>query len=221
MSTTPPGLQRFDDTPADARHAGLRIIRRYHDATVGLFERRSDAKFFIDPASGHIVMPVEPGFAKSGTDGVELILYCPAESDCVVQIAAQPTEIARPESEECVDRWLGAHGPTARSTWIRARIEGAKTDDRVFDADELNIPNPLGRAEYGLIRSANAEPARLAQACKAHAAVVVAEPRCVGVDPLGVDVKARFGIVRLEFPPGLWADTPDAAARELSRLLGR
>ena len=49
---------------------------------------------------------------------------------------------------------------------------------------------------------------------------IVPDALCVGVDPFGIDVKARFGIVRLEFPPGIVAATPEACAREIDRLLG-
>lgn len=215
----------FDDSPADTRHLGLRVLRREHEGVLLHFERRAEVKFVVEssgPRAGGLVMPVEPGFAKAGQgESIDMVLFCPSESDWSLQLSLQVTEIDRPEAEECVDRWVGYHGPTSQTTWIRAAIDGGKTETMVFGPEQLMAPNALGRGEYALIKKANADRDRLAAACKAHAAMIVADPQCVGVDPFGLDVKARFGIIRLEFAPGLCAETPEAAARELERLLGR
>jgi len=223
MTSTP--AHEFDDSPADARHLGLRVLRREHEGVLIYFERRADVKFIVESgggSAGGLVMPVEPGFAKAGQgQSVEMVLFCPSESDWSLQISLQVTEIDRPESEECVDRWIGYHGPTTQTTWIRCAIDGGKTETAVFGPEEIVAPNALGRAEYPLIKKANADRNRLAAACKAHAAIIVADPQCVGVDPLGLDIKARFGIIRLEFALGLYADTPDLASREIERMLGR
>ena len=43
---------------------------------------------------------------------------------------------------------------------------------------------------------------------------------CVGADPFGLDIRARFGIVRLEFPDGIVAWNAEKCEREIARLLG-
>jgi hypothetical protein len=207
---------RTPDPVADDRHAAVRALRRHHSGTLALHERISQVKIILDAATGRIVMPVEPTFAASGTD---MLLWLPAESDWDAQASITARPIARPESSEAVDRWGAYHGATTLTAWVECDIEGLKTETGVFGT-EAQQPNPLGRAEYPLIKRGNASRDKLIAACKKHAATAVPDALCVGVDPFGIDVKARFGIVRLEFPPGIAATTPESCAREIDRLLG-
>lgn len=208
----------LDDILADDRSAGIRALRRHHRATLQHHERVSEVKFVLEAATGQVVMPVEPGFASD--DVSSLLLWLPAESDWDMQAVVNPRQIARPEASEAVDRWKAYHGSTSLSIWIRGEIEGVKTRTAVFLIEDVQVPNPLGRDEYGLIRRANADLAALATACKQHAATLVTDPLCVGADPYGIDVRARFGIVRLEFPAGIEAATPTRCQEEIDRLLG-
>jgi hypothetical protein len=220
MSTTSPREHAGDPDPSEVAHAGLRLLRRHHEGTLGYFERRSSVKFILEPSTGKIIMPIEPGFAKAGAgESVQMVLMAPSEQDFDIQVSLMPIIIERPESEEGVDRWAGYHGKVSETNWVRSSIEGGKADIGVFDPEQLETPNPLGRDEYALIRQVNADRERLARACKAHAGTLVADPLCVGVDPLGFDVRARFGIVRVEFPVGIYASTKDAAAAQIDRIL--
>lgn len=202
------------------------MLRRYHEGVLTYLERKADVRFVIESATGALVMPVEPGFAKASEDatgnggGGGFVVFMPTESDWVMHVAIEPRLIERPEAEESCDRWRGYHGQPTRTHWIRCDISGGKTEASVFDGECVQTPNALGRAEYALIRHANADRALLSAACKKHGAMIVADPQCVGVDPFGMDVKARFGIVRLEFPPGIEAATLEAAQREIDRLFG-
>lgn len=187
---------------------------------MGYFERRTSVKFVFDASTGKLVMPVETGFAHAGSgEAVEMVLFAPAEQDWDIHVSLAPSVIPRPESEECVDRWGAYHGSTSNTAWVRCSVTAGKSESGVFDQEHLEVPNPLGRAEYALIRRANTDPRALSAACKSFAGTLVADPLCVGVDPLGVDVRARFGIVRIEFPVGIHASTPDAAQAQIDRLL--
>jgi hypothetical protein len=203
---------------ADDRSAGIRALRRHHRATLQHHERVAEVKFVLEAATRQIVMPVEPGFASDDVNS--LLLWLPAESDWDMQAVVNPQPIDRPEGSEAVDRWKAYHGTTSLTVWVRGEIEGVKTAADVFLIEDVQVPNPLGREEYGLIRRANADRTALAAACKLHAATLVTDPLCVGADPYGIDVRARFGIVRLEFPPGIQATTPARCQEEVDRLLG-
>jgi hypothetical protein len=78
-----------------------------------------------------------------------------------------------------------------------------------MDEAALTVPNALGAAEFRLMRMANTDRDRLARAARAIAAIDLDDAQCIGVDPDGIDVRAPFGIVRLEFPYAA-ADTPTA-----------
>ncbi len=207
-----------DDPTADDRHAAVRALRRHHHGTLQLHERVSEVKLVLEADSGQIVMPIEPALAKHGE--ADMLLWLPAESDWDMQAVVIVRAIERPEASEAVDRWKAYHGTSSFNTWVRCEIDGAKTSTAVFLPEDVQLPNPLGRGEYPLIRQANAHPDALAVACKRHAATPIADPLCVGADPFGIDVRARFGIIRLEFPPGIEAITPEACKREIDRLLG-
>jgi hypothetical protein len=201
-------------TPED-RFGPIRALRRHHQGTLQFHERVAQIKLVLEGASGQYVLPVEPPFA---INGAEMLLWLPAESDWDIQASLIIRPIDRPESVEAVDRWRAYHGDTSLSTWIRAEIDGMKSEFGVF-GHEVQQPNPLGRAEYPLIRRASADRARLIAACKTHAATLVPDAQCVGVDPFGIDVKARFGIVRLDFPLGINAATPEACEKHIDWLL--
>ena len=116
-----------------------------------------------------------------------------------------PVRIDRPEASEAVDRWSVYHGtPPTSAVWTTSRVLGLKStsdaQDSVVDEGALTVGNLLGVAEFALIRRANADRARLITASCAIAAIEVPDALCIGVDPDGIDVRAPFGIVRLEFP---------------------
>jgi hypothetical protein len=81
----------------------------------------------------------------------------------------------------------------------------------VFDGEAVAIPNPFGAEEPGLCRELNQRHDAIKQIAKAKLSVDIAEPTGVGVDPWGVDVRARFGVVRVPFTqrlgePGMVAE---------------
>lgn len=205
--------------PTEVRTAGLRAVRRYHEGSLAFHERRAEVRFVVEAGTGRLVMPVEPTLARG--DGEEMTLWMPAESGWDVHAALVTSLIDRPEACEAVDRWAAYHGRTSLTAWARCRVEGLKSRDHVWDGESVEAPNPLGRAEYALIRRVNADLPGLVLACKRHAAAALADPLCVGVDPFGIDVRARFGIIRLEFPPGIEARTPSQAETQVDHLLGR
>lgn len=196
----PSTLNYRDDT-----RDGHRLLRRHHEATLQYHERRAEVRFVIDGAVGDLVLPTDPGFAGE-VGGRDVVLHLPDESQIDLQLAATAQLIGRPEAEEAVDRWHAYHAasgmlPTAR-VWLRCRIDGGKaprTPGEVYSAESLMRPNPIRTGEPRLIKQINADRAALARLCKLRAQIEVADPLCVGLDPFGLDIRARFGIVRVEF----------------------
>jgi len=73
-------------------------------------------------------------------------------------------------------------------------------------------PDQARAAILGICRKVNAEMRELLKkACLRVAEVEIEDPRLVGVDPLGFDVRGRFDIVRLDADPEI-ADESDAYA---------
>jgi hypothetical protein len=208
-------------TPYEPTPDGLRLLRRYHEATLQFEERRAEVRFIIDGATGRIVLPAESGMGAAG----ELVLHMPDEITRDLQLSAIPTIIERPESEEAVDRWQAYHGGAARATgggrvWLRCEIQGAKRPHAigdVYDPETIMRPNALRKDEFRLVRIVNTQAERLAKVCKLRTGLEVADPLCVGIDPYGLDVRARFGILRVEFD--LEAGSAEQAAALIAAML--
>ena len=209
--------------PDDAEDA-VRTLRRYHEGVLALAERRAETRFIIDGAPRHpeLILPVEPAFAAAD----DLLLTVPDEPSWVWQATLTPSPIARPEIEEAVDRWSAYHGRCPpRTVWVRASLDGLKLqgllgEHPVWRGVDLSTHNLVRDVEPRFIRRLNADRALLTRACKNHGPVDVPEPLAVGVDPLGIDVRARFGIVRLEFPDHVIAHTPEQLDRAVEFILG-
>jgi hypothetical protein len=188
----------------------LRLLRRFREATLAFGDRTDDIRFVIDRTDGRLVMPIESAAAKH----TEFTLHLPSQSDCEASAIIDSARIERPEGSEAVDRWSVYHGtPPTSATWTTSRILGLKSMDdaanSVMDESILTVPNLLGTAEFRLIRLANADRPLLTRAARAIAGIDLDDASCIGVDPDGIDVRAPFGIVRLEFPYAA-ADIPTA-----------
>jgi hypothetical protein len=146
----------------------------------------------------------------------EAVLFTPEESDQALQLLLLPRP-TDPDTDEACDRWKAYHGTPAYPRWASCGIESARLGDDVVEGEALMVPNPLRAAEPALCKRLNADRARLTRLCHRATGVEIPGPLAVGVDPDGVDVKARFGIVRVLF--GAPAPTGEAAGAAIDALL--
>lgn len=149
-------------------------------------------RYVVDNETGRLItsLPVAALLA------VENVLFVPAETDDALQLMTSPEEI--PEST-ATDRFLAFHGEPEHVRWAACWIDSARHGPWVFDGDAMMRPNPLAAREPALCKAINADGARLAALCLKRAGVAAPSPVCVGVDPLGVHVRARFGVIRIAF----------------------
>ena len=104
-------------------------------------------------------------------------------------------------STHLADRWRIYHGEPEDVRWAIMHIEAGRLDGIFYDGDGLLLPNALGGVEASICRWANDELVDgLRTACLAEREIEIREPRLVGVDPLGFDVRGRFEVVRLDAP---------------------
>ncbi|TVQ63372.1 MAG: hypothetical protein EA378_01940 [Phycisphaerales bacterium] len=207
-----PEPEVFPDGPSPDE--ALRHLRQARVGTLFADEAIFAVAFVADGATGRLVFPVAP----QALDASQHVLHVPEESDDSMQLLLTVHPIDR-ESHEACDRHLAYHGSPRASAWVAASIDSAKWAGLVFDGLALNIPNALREAEPKLVKRANADRDALRGACARRAGVEPAEPLCVGVDPDGLDVRARFGIVRVAFDEP--TETREAAEAAIDRLLGK
>lgn len=186
-------------------------LRRHREGVLLADETAHGVRFVLEGESGRVVFPADGTIMEAE----ELVLFVPRESpadDHELQLLLS----AGRASEGAVDRWRAYHGAPRMNGFGAFTIEGAKFDGAVVE-ETLTMTNPLMRVEGRLCRMINSDRAALAGACARWAGVEVKEPLAVGVDAHGMDVKARFGIVRLEFPGPVSDES--AAERAIAALL--
>lgn len=205
--TVPDPLQ--PDAPADA----ARVVRR-HTRGVALADGVPfDCRFVVDGTSGELVLGAEQGVLDAG----ELVLCLPDESfdaDATLLVHHRPAD-----EDRWTDRHLAYHPDARPPRWARAAVDSVKLrSGAVVAGDRLGLPNPLIGAEPSLCKRLNADRAALRTLCRLLAGVEPEDPVAVGVDRLGIDVRARFGVVRVELPAP--CDDADEAARVVDALIG-
>jgi hypothetical protein len=147
---------------------------------------------------------------------LDVVIFLPAEDDAAMQLQVTLEEIQDSgEHAALCDRWRIYHGEPEDVRWARISIDAAKFDGRMFDGLALMEPNALADAEPRICRKVNAEMrGLLKQACLRVAEVEIEDPRLVGVDPLGFDIRGRFDVVRLDADPEIVDDADALAALE-------
>jgi hypothetical protein len=165
-------------------------------------------KLVVAP-DGALVAPVMVAMLRA----FDVVVFLPEEGDEAMQLQVTLEEIQDAgDFASLCDRWRIYHGEPEDVRWARISIDAAKFDGRMFDGLALMQPNALAEAEPRVCRKVNAEMRELLRkACLAVAEVEIEDPRLVGVDPLGFDVRGRYEIVRLDANPEI-ADESDAYA---------
>lgn len=146
---------------------------------------------------GRIVGPVMVAMMEAA----QTVLFLPQATDDAMQllITLEPFEEEGPAAAVC-DRWRIYHGEPDDLYWAEFAIDAAKFHDAIIDGDALRHPNPFADTEAKFCKDVNQNHLdALREMCKARNGVNVEEPRLVGIDPFGLDIRARFGIVRIEF----------------------
>lgn len=171
-------------------------------------------RFVFDGASGRVVFALDPRLAQAD----ELVLCVPDDSfETAARLLLAPEPMD--EHHEALDTYLAYHAKPATGVTLSAAIESCKLEDgAVVDGSGLTVANPLHGARGRLCRALNADRVALRRAVERFAGVSPGEPLAVGVDPFGVDVRARFGVVRLAFDPP--AESEEEAGARSRTLLG-
>lgn len=164
----------------------------------------------LDPSTGDPVTPVPPAVLAAE----HVVLHLPEESDDALQLLVHPIEL-NPDTDAACDRWRIYHGQPRDPRWARLEIQSGRLGPAVFDADDLRRPNPLRDAEPRLCSLLNADQAALSALCVRETRVTPTDPRAVGVDPDGLDIRARFGIIRIDLDPPADAATIESRLRSL------
>ncbi len=172
-------------------------------------------KFVVDPADGRLCGPVMVAALLAS----QHVLHLPEETDDpgAMRVLLSPEQLG--DDPPIADRWSIYHGEPEDVRWAAVWVDFAKWDGVVVDGDALMATHPFASEEAALVRGLNADTDRLRALCVSVGGMRdVESPLAVGVDSLGVDVRARFDVVRLPFPEE--AGDGEAARRLIAGLGG-
>ncbi|MEO1008807.1 MAG: hypothetical protein AAFX79_09575 [Planctomycetota bacterium] len=162
-------------------------------------------RLVVAEAGDAVVLPLHADLADAGGWSYA----APQEMDPAIELALVPeesTDAGEPiDAREIeADRWLAYHGETPpRCRLVALAIDFARFRSNgtthVAEGAGVLTANPLGAALPALCAQLNFDPDRLRAACDRLAGVAPERPVAVGVDELGVHVRAAFDVLRLAF----------------------
>ena len=177
--------------------------------TQGLFrfdDHVQNLKYVIAP-NGQLIAPVMVAALQTS----DTALYIPDDESPALQLllGLEPFE-DRGEAGALADRWRIHHGEEEDINWVMMEIDMARFSGLVIDGEALVRTNLFAEVEAQLCRSINdLGDDAMRRICQARLDLDVEQPRAVAIDPLGLDIRARFDIVRLPF--GTPIEDPDRA----------
>jgi len=194
-------------------HPALAALLAHRHGTLVLDELPHPARYVIDGKSGELILAVP----RHAFEAAQWVLHIPEESDTSLQVLLDPAPIDAASRGHATDRHEACHGPPAEPCWASGTLASARLGGSVLGPEALDLRNPLYDAETTLCRALNADRAALAAACRRRLGRDADSPLAVSVDPWGVVVRCRFGVLRLEFD----APAPDEAdaRRAIERLV--
>ncbi len=209
--TTGEDPMREEAAARGALEHALDVLHATREAVLAFEDNFIPVKTTIDRETGRLIaaVPVATFFAP------EHVLFVPDESEDALQLLVTPEQV---EESAATDRWMAYHGDPEHVRWAMMWIDSGKHGPWVFDGEALTLPNTLAPAEPALVKAVNERgPQPLRRLCRRLHGVDAEHPLCVGVDQHGIDVRARFGVLRAPFAQP--ANDPDHAVKLLDKLL--
>lgn len=151
---------------------------------------------------------------------LDTVLELPDDSDDSMTVQVTLTEIKEEGAGGALcDRWCIYNGDPPDVRWAQMHIDAARYKGHFIDGIALARVNPFAAREAALCKEINAgHAALLGLAAAAAGGHRLEDPRLVGVDPWGFDLRARLGVVRVPCHPPL--ARPDDALSRLHAIAG-
>ena len=195
------------DHDRDAARVRVELVRHRVGALLSDGEPRP-LRFVDDPATGELIVPLP----EELIDAMEHVLFVPHESEDALQLLLAP-DLEHAVPEALVDRWRIHHGDLPREgvRWTRCAVESARLGPIIADGDALMRPNPLAHEETRVCARVNEDRGALERMCARVTGMEITAPLCVGLDPEGLHVRHKLGVLRVLFPRAA-KDAKDADA---------
>ena len=188
----------------------------------------------LEQASGHLhswttgdfrfdehIRPIRYVFAPDGRlvaptmvamlQATETVLHVPVADDTAMELLVTLEEFDEDGPDgSLADRWRIYHGDPPDVHWAFMSIDLTRFHGMVIDGEALQLPNLLTDIEPALCGRINREHGDAIRSTVERLLDIEAEdPRLVGIDPRGIDIRAKFDVVRLPLDP-IVQDSEDA-----------
>ena len=171
-----------------------RFLRSHTTGDLRSDEQHRPVKYVIGP-KGQPVAPV----TAAVLDCLDPVLFVPdnTEGAMEVQVTLRKLDPDGPDGA-LTDRWRIYHGDPQDIHWAFLEIDAARYEGSVIDGPALIRANPLAADESRLCRKINQEHRhQLVSLCRRFANIEIEDPVLAGIDPLGIDVRGPFDVVRV------------------------
>jgi thiol-disulfide isomerase/thioredoxin len=174
--------------------AAWEYLRSNSTATIKFNEHTHDVSYVINH-EGVLVIPAMVAMLQP----CDIVMFVPEYcEDCIEMHVSLKEFNEEGEYASLADRWQVYHGISPDVQWAMLEIDAARFHEAFIDGEQLQRENPLGELESALCKELNKNHVEhLTEICKKHTNVAVQDPVVVGVDPLGFDIRASFGIIRV------------------------
>ena len=198
----------------EAFDAAYRFLKSNSVADLRFDEHIMPLRYVFAP-DGRLAAPVMVAMLQS----FDTVLFVPEASDDSMEIMVGLEQFDEDSSEggALADRWRIYHGEPDDVRWALMSIDCARYGGLIHDGEALMRTNPLAEHEATICRTFNSEKKNeLTRLCTQLKDVDVPDPVCVGADDMGIDIRARFGILRISLDAP--ATSPEQLIESLAAL---
>lgn len=152
---------------------------------------------FVFAPDGRLVAPMMVAMLQAA----ETVVHVPVADDTAMELLVTLEEFDEEGPDgRLADRWRIYHGDPPDVHWAYMNIDLARFHGMVIDGEALQHPNPFTEIEPALCGRINREHGNAILSTVDRLLDIEAEnPRLVGIDPCGIDIRAKFDVVRLPF----------------------
>ena len=185
-------MEQYDEQ--QAAEGAWRFLRSNTTASLSFGENNFDISYIIIH-DGRLVISAMVAMLQP----CDIVMYVPGyEEGCMEMHVSLIQFLDTGKNGVLADRWQVYHGEPPDTQWAFVDIDAARYHDMFIDGETLSRKNQLAAKERSICKTLNEQTDLVRRACVAKTNVDVTNPFVVGVDPLGIDIRAPFGIIRIQ-----------------------
>ena len=185
-------MEQYDEQ--QAADGAWAFLRCNSTASLSFGENNFELSYIVIP-DGRLVISAMVAMLQP----CDIVMYVPGYEEGSMEMHVSLEQFSESgENGIFADRWQVYHGEPPDTQWAFVDIDAARFHELFIDGDSLRRENPFAMDEHFLCKTLNEKQDVVRKVCAAKTNVEVTNPFVVGVDPLGVDIRAPFGIVRIQ-----------------------